>query len=221
MRPQTLAGTLLVAFLTLAATASYISHLRNQRDDALAAQTQIKLEAEGYKKALLVKPTEVTKLVPTLVTKYIEREVKAGTIQPVAAGHIEGHTSIYVPCPTETEPILDSYEPQKGTDVKLTVVGNFLITRIRFGEAVSWKGDLGGDADINGAHTPLTFKPEDIQFDVRVSQDIATALRDHEREGGWLRRHTALACPAGGLAVDPFDGKVTAAVTCAYGFVWF
>ena len=219
MRPQTLAGTLLVILLFITSTASYIYHIRNQRDEAIAAQEQLKLEAEGYKKALLVKPTEVIKLVPTLVTEYIEKKVKAGVIIPIASGHVEASTDLSVPCPPPPEGATAPTE----VPVHLTVQGNFLITRIRFGEAVSWKGDLTGDAQIGDNHTALTFKPEDTRFDILVSRDIAIALRDHEREGGWLKRHTALACPGVGVTYTPLDPlrPINVGITCSYGMIWF
>jgi len=219
MRPQTLAGILLVTLLTIASTASYIYHLRNQRDEAIASQEQIKLEAEGFKKALAVKPTEVIKLVPTLVTKYVERKIHEGVIKPIASGRIEGSTDITVPCPPPSEGATAPTE----VPVHLTVAGSFLITRIRFGEAVSWNGELTGEATIGEAHTPLTFKPEDTKFDILVSQDIAVALRDHEREGGWWKRHTALSCPGVGIIYNPLDVSrpVNVGITCSYGLVWF
>jgi len=219
MRPQILAGILLVTLLTIASTASYIYHIKNQRDEAIASQEQLRLEAEGFKKALAVKPTEVIKLVPQLVTKYVERQIHDGIVKPIASGRIEGSTDIAVPCPP---PVEGATAPTE-VPVHLTVSGSFLITRIRFGEAVSWAGDLTGEAKIGETHTPLKFNPEDTKFDILVSEDIEVALRDHEREGGWWKRHTALACPGVGITYNPLDTArpVNVGITCAYGFVWF
>ena len=223
MKPQYVAGAFLIITLSVISTCSYISHLKAQIGTSQAALIQKDLEAEGFKKALLAKPTEVIKLVPTLVTKYVEVGVHEGTIQPIASGHVEGKTNLFVPCPMSSGDTANTPIENQGTDVHLSVYGNFLITRIRFGEAVSWKGDLGGSAAFGeGQPKPLVFTPEDTKFNIVVSSDIERALLAHEREGGFWKRHTAFACPTVTATYNPLDTTrpINVGIGCGWGMVW-
>ena len=223
MKSQWIAGAFLIMALTVFATCGYVLHLRNQRDDAIASRTRVELEAEGFKEALRAKPKEILKLVPTIVTKEIERLVHEKKIAPVASGHIEAKTEIVFECPegAREDGVVVPATPQTA---KLIFTADLLITRIKFGLATEWKGGVGGSAQINGGPiVGLKFNDEDTKINIAFSDEIAKALYDHEREGGWLKRHTALVCPGVGVTYNPLDtGRpVNIGITCTYGLSWF
>jgi len=223
MKPQWVAGAFLITALTVFATCGYVLHLRNQRDDAIASRTRIELEAEGFQEALRAKPKEVLKLVPTLVTPAVEKMVKAGSVKPIAAAAIEAKTEIVFDCPAGTVEgvVIVPATPQKA---RLIFTADLLITRIKFGLATEWKGGVGGSAQINdGPIIGLKFDEADTRIKIAFSDEIAKALYDHEREGGWLKRHTALVCPGVGVTYNPLDTNrpVNVGVTCTYGLSWF
>lgn len=231
MNHKLLAGLFLVISLTCFGACGYMVHLRNQRDDAQARVGQLELEADGYRASLASKPGDIIKLIPTFDTPPLRAAIKKGTIQPVAATKTTAHKDLVVELPVPSsstpDPQVGSHEPDPGPSevpVHLTFTSSMLITRIKFGIATEWKAESGGTIAVGGLPPQgFTFKDDEVSYDVRFSDDIAKALADHERGGGWLKRHTKLLCPGVGVTYNPIDTvrPVNVGVVCAYGFSWF
>jgi len=227
MTHKLLAGLVLITVLTAFSTCGYILHLRNQRDDALAVNVLKDLELEGAHKALLVKPKEIVKFVE--VPAAIKAAVKSGAVTPLAAVKGTAKSNVVnIPCPPATadaavppstdEPEADSTKVTSTAPVWFEIKGNLFIGQIRHGEAM-WTGTVDGHIHSGEFQAPIDFEPENIDFQVKVSDEIGKALDYSNRS--WIRKHFGVACPGASVTYNPLNARpVDVALTCGVAMVW-
>lgn len=222
MSPRIVAGTVLIVALTFLSMCGYGLHQRNLRRAAEAKVLEVSVELAGAHKALEAKPKEVVKFVEVPVP--IKEAVKKGTLTPILAakGTAKSETFVVPTCP-EPVSVSDVTDAPTETPVEpawVVLHGDIFVGKIKFGAPI-WTATLGGGYHQGDYHTNIVFKPENINLDMRVSEEIGRAVEEYEKP--WIKKHTALMCPGVGVTYNPLDSTspVNVGVQCAYGFVWF
>ena len=224
MTNKWLAGYVLISLLTIAALVGYAYELRTARQEAQASVATAALEAEHWKQVAEATPKEITKLVPTLVTKTVTKYIKAGVVEPIVAAKGEATSQVVqIPCPSVSNG--QGAEADTFTPTVFKLFGDFIVTDVKGGIPL-WTGELRGQAQApaKGTEVPawsknLVFNPEDIHVDVLLSSKIHKAMAAYDQP--WIKRHTGLACPGAGLIYNPFTQRVDVGLTCSYSMVWF
>lgn len=218
LRSRLAAGLTLIGSLTIMALCGANCRSRELLREERVKAVALTIERDGYRDALAVKPKEVIKLVPHLVTKTVKEYIKKDKVEPVASGHAKAEATVELPLPPQEE----GKPTPESMPVTFGVTADFLITRIRGARDVEWDASIEGDVKLDSMEEAIPLQFAKRAIEIRVSEDIAKALADHEKEGGWFKRHTALACPGASLTYNPLsDHPVDVALTCGYSFVWF
>lgn len=221
MRSRLVAGLTLLALLTVFSCCGYCVHLRStitKREQEIAV---LKGEAAGLVQELAVKPKEVIKLVEKEIPKEIIRTIKETGATPIASTKVEATSEAFrLPCPPSRLDEQFPQEPGLTPEIQFGLKLGLLIVGID-DKSVHYAGSLNARAF---SHDPewsqnIPFKPENVHFEVAVSQDVKDAMREHNRP--WIKKHTSLNCPGVGVGYSLEEQKVTTFVGCTYGLSWF
>jgi len=222
------AGLFLAAVLTIAALIGWGYHQKTLREKAEAAYTEQSVELAGAKKALLVTPKEVVKFVE--VPAAVKAAVKSGVLAPIAAGKLSATSNVVnIPCPPSVP--LDAPSLSEGQEVKpdsppqvavtFGLTGEIFIGKIKGGaveHTSTFKATVRAVDD--SWNSDITFEPENVVFDVKVSKEVAQAMDAYNKT--WLQKHMRFMCPGVGIVYNPLDPTrpVQVGISCSYGVVW-
>ena len=223
---QFVAGVFLIFALTVLSMCGYARYQKSQKEKAEGELITARMELNGAKQALEVKPKEIIKWLPLVATDEVKKAIKSGTITPLTGTKIDATSQpVQFTCP-EVEKLGDVPprllgEPHRTPPVTFGVHAEVLLTRVKGGPVMN-ESAISGVAHIEGVNepVPISFDPTDVDVSVTVDSNIQKAFKLQDEP--FFSKHTALACPGVSLTYNPLnDRAIDVALTCGYSFVWF
>lgn len=212
-----IAGAFLLFTLTAFAVSGYIRDLQG-RNLALKAQAQaLSIENAGLKAIKPSTPGEVVKLVE--VPKEVVRLVHDKVLVPVASAKVEGAPQVVrLDCPS-----LSTGQPGEADktqlDVPVALTGQLFIGANSADWTPFWRGTLR----VKVGPKEVEWTEANAKVEAVFNEDIRAALQERasdKRVALGMRpwRKWRLGWVAGaGLAVDPFNSRVSPGVFVGYG----